>query len=511
MLSPLVKTKLQRLILGVLACLATCLHAEAERPNILMIAIDDLRPMLGCYGDPRARTPNIDRLARQGVLFERAYCQYAKCGVSRLSIMSGLRPDAIDAFAGHRRQYADAFRARRPDAVPMGQWFKQNGYHTRSLGKIYHDGWDLASNWSKPALPGREAEMLEIHDEANPTGPTIIAERWNCPVMQNPDVPDEHFFAGRMTTEALKILQDHDGEAPLFLAVGYRRPHLPFIAPKKYFDLHQPDEAWLAKNPEPPIGSPVMAWFNGSGYAGGARNHLGLKMPNPPTRAEAPHWNGYEMRSYRGAPSQGPIDSATQLRLIQAYAACVSYVDAQIGKLLNELEKSGRSKDTVIVLWADHGWHLGEHSAWSKMTNFEIATRVPFIIAAPGIAPARTRNLAELVDLYPTLCDLAGIQPPRHLEGESLVPVLNEPSKKITTQALSQQERYRERFMGRALRTENHRYVAWFEKKTGRVVERELYDHRIDPLETRNIAGAREQATLVEQLHHQLKSGFNLR
>jgi iduronate 2-sulfatase len=497
-----------------LACLAgnpPAADAAVQRPDILMIAIDDLRPMLGCYGDPRAKTPNIDRLAKRGVLFERAYCQYAKCGVSRLSIMSGLRPDAIDAFAGHRRKYADAFRARRPDAIPMGQWFKQNGYHTRSLGKIYHDGWDLAANWSEPAFPGREAEMLEIHDESNPDGPTIIAERWDCPVMQSPDVPDEHFFAGRMTTEVLRILRERDGESPLFLAVGYRRPHLPFIAPKKYFDLHQPDESWLARNPEPPIGSPVMAWFNGSGYAGGARNHLGLRMPNPPSRAEAPHWNGYEMRSYRGAPSQGRIDSATQLKLIQAYAACVSYVDAQIGKLLVELEQSGRLENTVVVLWADHGWHLGEHSAWSKMTNFEIATRVPFIIAAPGVDSARTQNLAELVDLYPTLCELAGVKPPKHVEGESLVPVLKEPAKSITRQALSQHERHREKYMGRALRTDNHRYVAWFEKKSGRVVERELYDHRIDPLETRNIADAQEQAALVKRLHRQLVASFKLR
>ena len=499
-----------RLTFSLIGCLALSSALAGPKPDIVMIAIDDLRPMLGCYGDPRAKTPNIDRLAKRGVLFERAYCQYAKCGVSRLSIMSGLRPDAINAFAGHRRKYADAFRSRRPDAIPMGQWLKQNGYHTRSLGKIYHDGWDLASNWSEPAFPGREAEMLEIHDEKNPTGRTIIADRWNCPVLQGPDALDEHFFAGRMTTAALGIMRKHDPDKPLFLAVGYRRPHLPFIAPKKYFDLHQPDESWLAKNPEPPKGSPVMAWFNGGGYAGGARNHLGLHMPNPPTREQAPHWNGYEMRSYRGAPSQGPIEAPIQLKLIQAYAACVSYVDAQIGRLLDELKSSGRLDNTVIVLWADHGWHLGEHSAWSKMTNFEIATRVPFIVAAPGIDPARTRNLAELVDLYPTLCDLAGVEKPKHLEGESLLPVLKAPSKRITSTALSQHERQREKYMGRALRTEHHRYVAWFERKTGRIVKRELYDHRIDPLETRNLANDPKLAKTIQKLESRLRAEFRL-
>jgi len=467
--------------------------------------------MLGCYGDPRARTPNIDRLAKRGVLFERAYCQYAKCGVSRLSLMSGLRPDAINAFGGHRRSYVDAFRQRRPDATPLGQWFKENGYHTRGLGKIYHDGWDLESNWSAPANPGREQEMLEIHDESNPGGPSVIADRWQCPVMQSPDVPDDHFFAGRMTDEAIGILRGHDRKQPLFLAVGYRRPHLPFIAPKKYFDLHQPDRSWLAKNPDPPYASPVMAWFNGDAYVGGAKKQLGLDMPNPPTREQGPNWNGYEMRSYRGVPNRGPIPPATQLKLIHAYTACVSYVDAQIGRLLDELERSGRLDKTVIVFWADHGWQLGEHSAWSKMTNFEVATRVPFIVTAPGIKPARTRNLAELVDLYPTLCDLAGLKQPRHLEGESLRAVLQTPDKRLTTTALSQHARFREKYMGRAMRTDRHRFVAWFEKKSGKIVERELYDHTVDPLETRNVAGEAKNAATVAKLERQLLAAFGLR
>lgn len=500
---------LRVLFVGAIVLSALTVRA-ADRPDILMIAIDDLRPMLGCYGDPRAKTPNMDRLASLGVLFERAYCQYAKCGVSRLSLMSGLRPDSIDEFGGHHKRYVDAYRKKRPDATPMGQWFKEQGYHTRGLGKIYHDTWDLAANWSEPAFPGREKEMLEIHDEKNPKGPSIIADRWSCPVAQGPEVPDEHFFAGRMTTEAIRIMRGRDKKQPLFLAVGYRRPHLPFVAPKKYFDLHQPNRSWLAKNPDPPYGSPVMAWFNGAGYAGGAKRYLGLTMPNPPTREQGPNWNGYEMRSYRGAPSSGPISEVKQLELIHAYTACVSYVDAQIGRLLDELEKNGRLKNTVIVLWSDHGWQLGEHSAWSKMTNFEVATRVPFIVAAPGIKPARTRSLAELVDLYPTLCDLAGLKQPRHLEGESLAAVLAGPEKQFTKTALSQHTRYREKFMGRALRTDRYRFVAWFEKKSGKVVERELYDHKTDPLETKNVANENSRKKLVARLEQQLRTEFGL-
>jgi len=187
--------------------------------------------------------------------------------------------------------------------------------------------------------------------------------------MQSPDVPDDHFFAGRMTMDAIWTVRDHDSAKPLFLAVGYRRPHLPFVAPKRYFDRYAPNKSWLASNPIPTPNSPIMAWFNSDGYVGSARK-FDLKMPNPPSRQEAIAWNGFEMRSYLGVPHVGPIDESLQLRLIHAYAACVNYVDAQIGRLLDELRDLQRLDDTIIVLWSDHGWHLGEHSAWGKMTDF---------------------------------------------------------------------------------------------------------------------------------------------
>jgi len=477
-----------------------------ERPDVLVIAVDDLRPMLGCYGDSRIKTPNIDRLAERGIVFEQAYCQYAKCGPSRLSVMTGLRPDSIRVLSNNQRD-VKAFRKRRPDAVSMARWFKDSGYHTQSLGKIYHDGWDLAADWSVPSYPGREREMWEIFDEANPDGPSIIADRFACPVKQSPDVSDDHFFAGRLTDRALTTLRERDEAKPLLLAVGYRRPHLPFVAPRRYRDLYEPDESWLANNPRPAAGSPIMAWFNSDGYGGAARK-FGLKMPNPPNREEAIAWNGFEMRSYLGVPNFGPIDRSLQLELLWAYAACVSFVDAQIGRLLNELESTNRLERTVVVLWSDHGWHLGEHSAWGKMTNFEIATRVPLIIAAPGIAPGRTRTLAELVDLYPTVCDLAGVDGPPHLEGESLVPVLRQPARRSTSIALCQYPRFSDTYMGRALRTDRYRFVAWFHTKTGRIVERELYDHETDSGETRNLAGEPAQAKRVRELETQLRKAF---
>ncbi|MEZ5386691.1 MAG: sulfatase [Prosthecobacter sp.] len=485
------------------------LSAASPEGDVLMIAIDDLRPMLGCYGDPHILTPNIDRLAARSVVFERAYCQYAKCGPSRTSLLSGLRPAAVAVFS-HNEADVRAFRKRRPDAVSLPAWFKRHGYHSRSFGKIHHDGWDEPGDWSAPSFPGREGEMMEIVDESQRGSPSIIAERFDCPVMQSPDVADEELFAGRMTQEVIRTLRSRaDGES-LFLAVGYRRPHLPFVAPKRYYDLYQPDTSWLAKNPLPPADSPVMAWFNSDGYVGSAKKH-GLIMPGQPNREEGIAWNGYEMRSYVGVPNYGVIPEDLQLKLLQAYAACVSYVDAQIGKLLDELEKTGRLEKTTILLWSDHGWHLGEHSAWGKMTNFEVATRVPLMIAAPGIKPGRTRALAELVDLYPSLCDLRGVPKPDHLEGESLLPVLREPGASSLGTALSQYERFGGKNTGRALRTDRYRFVAWWEKRSGEIVARELYDHQSDPGETQNLAADPQHAAFVASLERELMSAFGLK
>lgn len=480
--------------------------SAADRPDILLIAVDDLRPMLGCYGDARIRTPNIDRLAKRAVVFDRAYCQYAKCGTSRLSLMTGLRPDAIGVFSNNEKDVV-AFRKRRPDAVSLARWLKTHGYHTQSFGKIYHDGWDSPDDWSAPSSPGRDREMWEVTDENDPTKPTTIAERLACPVMQSPDVGDDHLFAGRMTQQVLQTMRSRPADGPVFLAVGYRRPHLPFVAPLRYFDLYQPDETWLAANPRPATDSPVMAWFNSDGYVGSARK-VGLTMPNPPTRQQAIAWNGYEMRSYLGVPNRGPIEMKLQLDLLHAYAACISYVDTQIGKLLDELRSTGRLEKTIVVLLSDHGWHLGEQSAWGKMTNFEIATRVPLLMSAPGAAPARTQTIAELVDLYPTLCGLAGVETPTHLEGESLVEVLRQPNTSTESLALSQYARFGDRFMGRALRTDRYRFVVWEEVRSGEIVGRELFDHDTDPQETRNLAVDPQQNETVATLERQLRERF---
>lgn len=475
-----------------------------NRPNILMIAVDDLRPMLGCYGDTKIITPNIDRLAARSVLFEHAYCQVAKCGPSRLSLMTGLRPVSIRVY-GHSNKDIAAFRKRRPDATSIARSLKDYGYNTYSFGKIDHDGWQIAEDWTTTPFAGRDKEMLEIHDEANPDGKTIIADRFQCPVMQNPDVSDTHFFAGRMTDKALKLLTDIGNEKPFFIAVGFRRPHLPFVAPKRYYDLYKPDQSWLSRNPKPAQNSPPMAWFNSDGYQKGAFR-MGVSMPENPQRTDWVSWNGFEMRSYLGVPVQGEIHQELQLQLLHAYAACISYVDAQIGRLLEKIDVD----KTIVIFWADHGWHLGEQSAWGKMTNFEIATRVPLMIAAPSIKPARTKSIAELVDLYPTICDLVKMPPPNHLEGESLIDVLRHPAKKRDSVALSEYPRFRQKYYGRTLRTNGYRFVVWRETATGKVVDRELYDHTTDSLETTNVAKYVKYSDQVSALERRLDAAFDL-
>lgn len=488
---------------AILLCFAvSSLSSLAEdRPNILMFAVDDLRPMLGCYGDDRVATPHIDALAESGMLFERAYCNYAKCGPSRLSLMTGLRPGSIQVY-GHRDSEVEAFRSANPDAVPMSRWFRESGYSVRSFGKIDHDGWAVEEDWSKPPSPGREGEMLEIAGEDPAEDPSRIAERTACPVMQSPDVEDEYLFAGRMAREVVDLLKKGSPEAPFFYAVGFRRPHLPFVAPKRYFDLYEPDESWLTKQTEPPSGVPFFPWFNSDGYVGMSKK-VGEPMPEKKlTREEAIAFNGFEMRSYLGVPYKGEIAKETQIDLLHSYAACVSYVDAQIGKILEQLDASGLRENTIVLLWSDHGWHLGEMSAWGKMTNYEIATRVPLILSAPGLEPGRTDSLAELVDLYPTLCDLTGLEKPGHLEGESLLPILKDPSVPGTS-VRHEYVRYNGRYHGKALRTEQYRYVRWRNRK-GELELEELYDLDADPNESVNVAS--QLPGVVERLAKQLKN-----
>lgn len=447
-------------------------QAAAPKPNILLICVDDLKPALGCYGDALARTPELDRLAGRAVLFERAYCNQAVCSPSRNALLTGLRPQTIGIY-----DLETNFRAGAPEAPTLPQWLQRAGYHAQSLGKIFHLGhnnFDDRASWSVPAWNPR-APQYALAENQRPKGQ-------NGPPVECAEVPDETYADGQIASEAIARLRaaQQTPERPFFLAVGFLKPHLPFVAPKKYWDLHDPGKFELAAVREAPAGAP--------GYAPG---------------------NSGELRKYAGMPAKGPLAEADQRRLIHGYYAATSYVDAQIGRVLAELERLKLDSNTIVILWGDHGWHLGDHGQWCKHTNYEQATRIPLLVAAPqplARAGARTRALVESVDLYPTLCELAGVEPPAGLDGRSFAAQLKDPAAPGRDHVIHVYPRNRPgtgQVLGRAIRTERYRLVEW--KKPGAEpasAELELYDYQSDPLETRNLVA--EAPEVVAQLRAML-------
>lgn len=455
-----------------LALVSATAAAAVPRPNVLFLAADDLRTDLGCYGNTEVKTPHLDALARRGVVFERAYCQQAVCNPSRASVLTGRRPDTLKVW-----DLRTHFRETLPDVVTLPQHFQQHGYVTVGLGKLFHN-----ESGGKPAFPFRDpvswSEPPQFSDGAHwqdwvwpddAAFPRVKGEAVQCL-----DVPDEAYLDGRIATAAVTKLGElaRSGQ-PFFLGVGFWKPHLPFNAPKKYWDLY--DRARLSP-PSPdrmPEGAPAIA-----GHP----------------------WN--ELRGYKGVPAQGPLPAAQVAELRHGYLACISFLDAQVGRVLAQLERLDLAKNTIVVFWSDHGFHLGEHALWGKTTNYELDTRVPLILAAPGVGrgAARTRALVELVDLYPTLVDLSGLPAAAGLEGTSLAPLLRDPGGAGRAVAISQHPHpsYGEAtHMGYTLRDDRYRYVEWRELKSGTVTARELYDHREDPAETVNridAAGHRDAA-----------------
>ena len=445
------------------------------RPNVLFIAADDLRPDLGCYGSAGAKTPQLDALARRGVLFERAYAQQAVCNPSRASVLTGRRPDTLKVW-----DLKTHFRETLPDVVTLPQHFKQHGYTAVDIGKIYHN-----ESGAKPTFP--------FADPVSWSEPPSFAEGphwrdWVVPgdaagpkgkggAVQCLDVPDEAYLDGRIAAAAvskLRVLAEN--REPFFLAVGFWKPHLPFNAPKKYWDLH--DRAQLsAPNPSGmPEGAPAIA-----GHP----------------------WN--ELRGYTGVPKKGPLPAAQIAELRHGYLACISFLDAQVGRVLAELDRLDLAKNTIVVFWSDHGFHLGEHDLWGKTTNYELDTRVPLIVAAPGASRAGTRaaGLVELIDLYPTLTELAGLPAASGVEGRSLVPLLRDPRQPGKDVAISQHPHPSygaATHMGYTLRTARFRYVEWRDLTTGVVTDRELYDHAADAAEIRNRIADPAQSAAAREL-----------
>ena len=474
----------------------------AEKPgklNVLFIAVDDLRPELGCYGVPVIKTPSIDALAGRGTLFNRAYCQQAVCSPSRTSLLTGRRPDTTRIYDLNTH-----FRTTIPDVMTLPEHFKKNGYHTQGLSKIYHGELDDPQSWTVPhwkpktetyanpetrAWMRKRAQVLAKNDptsgsrvlETDPKTGAILRVRRGAraigPAWECWDVPDNYYGDGQTADKAIEVLGEIK-DKPFFLAVGFLKPHLPFVAPKKYYDLYKPSDLRLARNPFP---------------------------PKECTDYTLAGWG--ELRAYKEMPKSGPITDAQALELIHGYYAAASYTDAQIGRVIGELDRLGLRDNTVIVLWGDHGWQLGEHGEWCKHTNFEIATRSPLIISAPGQknAGATTDDLAEFVDIYPTLCELCGLPAPDGLEGTSLAPVMNDPKREWKRAAFSQYPR--KGLMGHSMRTDRYRYTEW--AKDGEEPKaRELYDHQTDPDENVNVANLPENKALLEQLSKMLTEGW---
>lgn len=451
------------------------------RPNVLFIVVDDLRPELGCYGHRMIKSPNIDRLAADGATFTRAYCQQAVCAPSRMSVLSGLRPDSFGVY-----NLATPFRDVRPDTITLPQHFKQNGYTTLSISKVYHHGTDDPQGWTqKPrsaggmyANPDTLAWQKARHEEALAKGLKDMALRnySRGPATEEADVPDNAYHDGAAADTAIASLQalKRDG-TPFFMALGLVKPHLPFCAPSKYWQMYDRNAIALP-DPTPPRGAPAMAFSD---------------------------WG--ELRAYRDIPKQGDLDEALTRKLIHGYYASVSYTDAQVGRVVAELERLGLRDNTIIVIWGDHGWKLGEYADWCKHTNFEYDTHAPLLLSAPGQPRGiRRDNPVEFIDIYPTLCALAGLETPTHCEGSSVTPLLGDASAKWKDIAVSQYPRGKD-IMGYTLRHRDWRYTEWVQGKELKTIARELYDHSAGPHARENLAEAPQHAQRVQELSGKLR------
>jgi len=440
--------------------LRTCQQrsADSKQYNVLFIAVDDLRPDLGCYVDPLVHSPNIDRLAKEGMRFDKAYCQMAVCGPSRTAVLTGLRPDT-SGVVGFKYFRETGY----PDWVTLPQYFKQQGYQTVGYGKVF-DQRNLDSvSWNVERYPTLEKNKQYALPENSTGGKATATERV--------DVPDTGYNDGVMAEEAMQTMEKNK-DNPFFLAVGFRKPHLPFSAPEKYWQIYDREEISMPPNPDRPYGAPDEALHN---------------------------WK--ELRGYEDIPKEGPLTDEKIKQLRHGYYACISYIDAQVGKLLDKLDELGLRENTIVVLWGDHGYHLGEQDLWCKATNYELDTRVPLIISAPGQTDsgANTDALVEFIDLYPTLMDLCGLDGPDGLEGLSLVPLMEDPRRPWKQAAFS--EFYSPPYgppkvaMGYSIRTDRYRYTEWLDyesweeqKLDGEIIARELYDHEKDAFEAVNLA-----------------------
>lgn len=503
------------------------LGQQGRQPNILFIAVDDLKPIMGCYGNKLIKTPNIDRLAKMGTLFANNYCQQSVCGPTRASLMTGMRPDYTRVW-DLKTQMRDV----NPDILTLPQYLITQGYNTLGTGKIFHPSsaikridpvsWNLpymepepedyANGLGKPANgqyqhPANKAMFLVKRERVQRDNDDEMPTSIKGPSTENYDVPDHAYDDGVITLKAKdQMIKMHKDSKPYFLAVGYHKPHLPFVAPKKYWDLYNRADMPMASFQEHASNAPELAYHK----SGELRNYTDIPafaMFNEP---------GNHVR----------LKTEKQLELIHGYFAAVSYLDAQVGILLHTLDSLGTLKNTIIVLWGDHGWHLGDHDLWEKHTNLEQATRAPLIIAAPGMKPGTTTSLSEHIDIFPTLCDLAAVPVPKHLHGKSLKPVMLDKATSVNDFAMSQYPRKLNKaemtkrnytsnaIMGYSMRTKRYRFTIWMNDFTSNaafnensVYASELYDYTSDPLEKHNVIDDKAYSTARTEMYTKMR-GF---
>jgi len=463
------------LILELVTALGFAAVQAAQKPNVLLILVDDLKPAMGCYGDNAAITPNMDALARRGMRFDMAYCNQAVCAPSRFTLMLGAHSTSTGLYG-----LGSHLRKAWPGAVTMPQHFAKHGYRTESLGKVFHIGHGNQGDPESFSVPHFHDKVIEYLDPESTDGGKLTREEAlftnqklgqirSLPrgaAYESPMANDADYADGRVADETVKRLKAAKqrlakDDTPFFITAGFVRPHLPFSAPKKYWDMHDPAKLPMPVNKAFPKDAPKVA----------------LKR-------------GGEIAAFKPVPSNGEIDEELTRKLIHGYYASTSYVDAQIGKVTRALEELGLAKDTIVVLWGDHGWHLGDLSIWTKHTNFEQANRIPIIIVAPGLAKPSsvTSQLAETVDIFPTLSELAGLpasKGPQPIDGVSLVPVLKNPNARVRDHAFHAYPRGKK--LGRAIRTQRYRLVEWKNHSDPNAgVDYELYDYKADPWETQN-------------------------
>lgn len=492
--------------------------------NVLFIAVDDLRPQLGCYGNKEIKTPNFDRLAKKCVVFEHAYTQMATCNPSRATLMSGYRPDTHKAYFS-RAPDAELFRQNMPDAITLAHHFKNNGYHTEGYGKIFHGRFCDPPAWSVPYAFGGAGKLADIEDiqkyegkireeqkerylgiarrekllteedvttYMNAENKEKLSKRLKKLFRRGPswimhDVPDICLSDARLAQCGVRALRKlAKQKTKFFLAVGFRKPHLKFEAPKKYYDMYPPSSITLPKNMYYPKNSPEIARTS---------------------------WG--EMKSYLDIDRKWKsVPKYKALELRRGYYACVSYIDAQLGRLLDELERQKLTDNTIIILWGDHGWKLGEHNMWSKHTCWEIDTNAPLMMGVPGMKHAgkKSKALVEFADIYSTLSDACGLVIPKGLHGVSFMPVLEDPARKWKKAALSQFHRKdpktKKSCMGYTITDGRYRYTEWQEQGTKKLLYKELYDHKNDPDENVSVHDEKQYQAVIRNLSKLLNGGW---